>query len=114
MVINYRDDVAEVVLEPVPEALHVVGVDLDRGPALSTGSVSQPREMYSGLRRPDLSVYTMSGLLLISSNTHGGNGMLQTSAQPMPIRSTNINKSASVTTNLVHLIRNSLMSSGSS
>jgi len=41
--------------------------------------------MYSGLRRPDLSVYTMSGLLLISSSTHGGKGMLQASEHEVSV-----------------------------
>ena len=31
---DYRDDVAEVVAEPLAEAAHVVGVHLDGGPAL--------------------------------------------------------------------------------
>ncbi|KAJ0431448.1 hypothetical protein HanIR_Chr17g0848481 [Helianthus annuus] len=43
----------------------------------STGNESQPKEMYSGFLRPDLSVYTTSGFPLISSRTHGGNGMLK-------------------------------------
>lgn len=43
---------------------------------LSRGILSQPNDMYSGFLRPDLSVYTMSGFLLISSSTHGGKGIL--------------------------------------
>ena len=31
---HYRDDIAEVVTEPLAEAAHVVGVDLDGGPTL--------------------------------------------------------------------------------
>ena len=44
---------------------------------LRTGIESQPKEMYSGFLLPDLSVYTRSGFLLISSSTHGGNGILK-------------------------------------
>lgn len=61
-----------------------------------TGSVSQPRDKYSGFRLPALSVYTRSGFLSTSSITHGGKGTLQEgkkrndSHKQTPVRPDNI------------------------
>jgi hypothetical protein len=91
---NYRDDVAEVVLEPVAEAAHVVCVDLDGCPALEHRQRVAPEGDVLGVAPPGpVRVHYVRVVAHLLQNPRGQRDAVDDrSEQPTSIKSTNSNQ----------------------